>query len=378
MAKEGGTMSCGLRRLLVLALAMGLSGCFGKAEPPPIVLGHVATLSGPDRGPGEHALRGIRLAVDEVARDADKGPGRPILVRHTDTRGELEAFESEAVRLVAINNARVLLGGTMAGEVERLQRGGVPVVSPTGMHTRTMGDVVFLTGLAPVTEGQILAQFAGQERAARTAAVLVDARREDQVLLADAFARAFAAAVQKRDPKATPKVEVSRYGSRPEVLTARVGKPDVLLFGGSFADLRDLLAALKRSELPVLWSGDGLPTSGEGWPTNPIYHLTLFSAQNDRPVWKSFVEQYRKAFSEEPDEHAALAFENARLVIEALRQADRDYRPAHLKDKLAELREVPGLAGPLSFSPEHQLRRPLFLLGREGGHEKLIKRVEAP
>ena len=367
---------------LILAAALALTGCFGKAEPQPIIIGHVSTLSGPGRVPGEHAARGIRLAVEEWERDPGKGPGRPVVVRHADAHGEREAFASEAVRLVAINRVVALLGGDTPAEVERLQKAEVPVVAPEGMRTRAMGDLVFLTGLAPTFQGQTLARFAAQDLAATSAAVLADERRDDAVQLADAFMHTFPGAARKQPATATPaQPALWRFGksARLEEFATRVreAKPDLLLFAGDPGDLRDFLRALDQPALPVLWAGgDGAASTMDGAPGKALYHITPLASDLDMPLAKTFVDQYRKAFSEEPDVHAALAYDGIRLLGEALRQADNNLSPGPLKDKLAALKDFPGLTGPLSLTPEHQVRRPALVVRLENGRWRTVKRYE--
>src|SRR5262245_23150171 len=46
----------------LILIGLIVSGGCGKKAPPPVVLGHVATLSGPDKQAGEQARRGIHLA----------------------------------------------------------------------------------------------------------------------------------------------------------------------------------------------------------------------------------------------------------------------------------------------------------------------------
>ncbi len=108
--------------LLFIALAAvlpALAGCQSGASPPPIVLGHVANLSGVEPF-GRHAEQGIDLALKEAvdANIAEALDGRPLRVRHTDTRGRLDAYESEAVRLVSLN--RII--GSMGGARRRRSR----------------------------------------------------------------------------------------------------------------------------------------------------------------------------------------------------------------------------------------------------------------
>src|SRR5947209_20430576 len=79
-------------RLALAAMLLMAAGCQNSAGPPPIVLGHVANLSGIDPA-GRHAGQGIDLALKEAAdaNIAEALEGRPLHVRHTDTRGEVNA-----------------------------------------------------------------------------------------------------------------------------------------------------------------------------------------------------------------------------------------------------------------------------------------------
>src|SRR5262245_24786782 len=89
-----------------LVLAVVAAGCGGRRTPEPGWVGHVAPLSGPERGRGESARRGILLAVEE-ANSASEG-GRPLAVRHADGARDARA---ETVRLLAVNRVAALLAG---------------------------------------------------------------------------------------------------------------------------------------------------------------------------------------------------------------------------------------------------------------------------
>src|SRR5262245_17981594 len=90
-------------RVTIPCVTVLFEGCGGSSEPAPIYLGHVASTTGPERDAGQEANLGIRLAIMELAQEEVKPFGRPLQVVHTDARSDLEAFESEAVRLVKVN-----------------------------------------------------------------------------------------------------------------------------------------------------------------------------------------------------------------------------------------------------------------------------------
>src|SRR6516165_7363696 len=147
-------MDVHLMRWVGIGMLLLAAGCGGHATPPPLPVGHVATLSGAAKDEGEQASRGMR-----------------------------QAFEAEAVRLVKVNGALALLGGTTAEEIMRLDRAQVPLVSPFGMRQRGQSELVFLTGLSPAFEGQVLAKFAGEKWGPVKVVILVDERREEAIAL---------------------------------------------------------------------------------------------------------------------------------------------------------------------------------------------------
>jgi branched-chain amino acid transport system substrate-binding protein len=376
-------MSLVRRTLALLAAALCLPGCSGSTPPPPVLLGHVATLSGPDREAGQSAARGIRLAVLEANKDPEKGAGRSVKVIHTDTLGTLDAFEAEAVRLVTVNRTAALLGGTTPEEVERLGRARVPVVSPCGARPRSRNEAVFTTGLPPAVQGKLLARFAVDRLKTSRALALVDQAHDDSAALAEAFAREFHAAAKKdaKEGKEVPaRPAVLRYGKEVKLadLVKRIAgeKPAAVLLAGSLADLRQLRRELGDKAPALLFGGeDGAAkalqeASGKG----AVYLVTAWSADADTPRAQEFVKKYREAFGEAPDVHAALAYDNARLLFEALRRTKDELTGARLLEKLRELKDFAGLTGPLSFGEDRRLRRPAFVVRVRNGQADVEKR----
>jgi branched-chain amino acid transport system substrate-binding protein len=363
-----------------VVLAGALAGCSGSAEPAPVLIGHVAAAQ--DRDDGGPPARGIRLAVLEANKDPARGAGRPVKVIHTDTLGRLDAFEAEAVRLARVNRVAALLGGTTADEAERLETAGVPVVSPCGMPPRSSrADAAFYTGLSPARRGQVLARFAAEELQATRAAVLADEQHEDSVLLAEAFARAFPDAAAKKSKGDAPRARVIRYGKDPsfrELATqVKEEKPAVLLLAGPPGDLRRLRKELADAKLPVLFGGEdvGSKCSAEGREgLDGAWLVTAFAPDVEEPRAKEFVKKYRETFGEEPDVQAALAYEDARLLFEALRRAKDNPGGAALREELARLKDFPGLTGLLTFGEDRRLRRPALVVRVEGNQARTVKR----
>jgi branched-chain amino acid transport system substrate-binding protein len=375
------------RQTLLLSVSLCLlAGCRGKSPPPPLVVGHVASQIGPQKEASERASRGIRLAVKEINKDASETLGRSFEVRHTDTRGKLDAFEAEAVRLVSVNKAVALLGGTSAEEVELLDKAHVPLLTPSGFRTRAVSDLVFFTGLSPADQGQALAQLAAQEwPEGPDLVILADEQHEEALLLADAFAREFPSAVNKKDAKLKP-ARVIRWSYGKDVklseLLQRVKKEQPkahLLLAGEVGALKELRKELPETAKVILFGGpEGSLRALQEQPPSKmkVFLPTAFVPEVDTPRGKEFVQKYKAEFSEEPDVHAALAYDNLRMLFEALRRCESTFTPPRIRDELAGLKDFAGLTGPLTFRKEHTIRRPAFIVRLEEGQVKTVKRVE--
>jgi branched-chain amino acid transport system substrate-binding protein len=380
--EPGKNRAFSLARCLAVSLSILTAGCAGRPTPAPIMIGHVATLSGPDKQAGEAAARGIRLAVEEINKDLDKGVGRPFAVIHSNARGS-DAFEAEGVRVVAINRVWAMLGGTSRDEVERLDRARAPLLTPLGTKVRNVSDGVFYTGLAPEQHGKVLAQFAVLELTIPRLIIVHDERHEESVEIADAVAREFVAAWAKKDAKAEPSVRRLRLSKAikttdqaealQELIKVDGEGPRAVVFAGKVDDLRELGPVA----VPLLYAGepDSAPALTALHKTNQVmYYVTPFVRDADAPRTVDFAARFRKAFSEDPDVHAALAYEGMKLLSEAMLRVKDNLTMPRLREELAKLGEVNGLAGPLSFTAERQLRRTAFVIRIDDGGAKCAMR----
>src|SRR5581483_4670105 len=108
-------------------------------------------------------------------------------------------------------------------------------------------------------------------------------------------------------------------------------KPAAILFAGKSEELLRWLRVDAVAKVPVLFSDDEdrLVWPQAAPPGATIYSLTAFSALDDSPALKEFVGKYQERFGEAPDAAAALAYDDARLLFEAIRRA-KSVEPAKL------------------------------------------------
>lgn len=375
-------MTPSLRLLVGLAL-FALVGCTPPPQTEPIIIGHLAPGSGPQRLAGERAQHGVNLAIRKTTADGKSPSGRRVEVHHADTRAGDNAAADETVRLITVTRAVALLGGLAPAHADAIARAaqpyGVPLVTPSPLPGPP-GEVAFSTSVSPDYQGQRLADFAVEERKLKQVVVLTDGRQPIASAVAASFVRAF-----RRDAGRQADTWALDADTALADFAARLAKskPGALLFAGAPRDLVRLRGALAEKEvsLPILFGGtsaDWVELLANGDTAQGVIALTTFVLDDSLPEVKAFAEEYRREFKEEPDLTAASAYEGARILFEAMRRA-HSTRPERVREALAGSEPFDTLTGPLTFDREdHQAMRPVFIVTREGTATKLLKRYDPP
>ncbi|MCS7046013.1 MAG: ABC transporter substrate-binding protein [Gemmataceae bacterium] len=356
-------------RAVALSLTLAACGC-GRSTPPAIFLGQV-TLSAP-RGAalGNSAERGVELALKDLGPALSDSLGRRALVVRQLEVHDLDSLEGSAARLASVNRVAALLGGDTLEQALRLEKARVPVLAPIGERPAAPSDLLFTTGLASATQARVLAEFLA-EKAPKAGVLVVDSRRGDAEALAAAFRTAWSTAwTQRHHQLPAPEWKLINVPSDGDILEKWAtnlvnGVPAAVVFAGATSELERVGAAWgERAPLLALLNLE------QEWPRlrpGPAVHFATLAAVGDSETQlETFVAKYRDAYHSLPDLAAILAYDNLRLAAEALSKASSDF-PGKLREALRQIKEFPGLTGPLSFTSQQHLQRPVFVARLDAG-----------
>jgi branched-chain amino acid transport system substrate-binding protein len=356
-------------RLAVLISMSAVVGC-SNSEKPPLALAHVYRASTPD---GVEAQRGIELALEDLG-GAVVTQGRALAVRQADTRGEAAAFEAEAVRQAAVHRTPVLLGGTTPAELLALDKARVPFLSPVSYRPAGLDDMAFLTGISAKARARALAQYLVEERAIREACLLLDERVPD----ADEFANAFKTRWNElREKHSLREVEEElRWAKEMKIdevaALARAHPIDRGTACWVFLGAAEDFALVRKRDVKLLvYAGQDAAPATLG--AEEVVLATAFAVDAQLPKTGEFAEKYKKKYKAPATSVAALAYDNVRMVAAALKAAF----PPHLdrlREELRNTKNFEGLAGPLSFTSEQTLERPVFVGAMTDGILAAVKR----
>lgn len=376
----------------LLAVLLLAAGCNRSANVGQINLGHVAALSGPVRAADEQAARGLRLAL--MDKSIAQFGERSIRMRHTDTRGEIDAYESQAARLVAISRTGAIYGGDTAAEVLRLDRSGVSVLTPLGYRPSGASDQVFCLGLSPSFQCSTLARFAVErlafgsflslspgslgtlmtERFAASAVVVKDETFEEAEQRSRGFVDAWNEGWRERGVKGntSPKVISFGKGANWDEVSAAVAEaqPSCLMFVGTPADFRSLLTRLSTAPMVMFGGEDGaLPIGPTGWT---VFQASAFALDSTQPAAQAFAVKFREAFQKEPDVHAALAYDAVCLLSSTIQKGLAN--ETSLAKQLRDVKDFPAVTGPLSFGPGQVIVRPAYVIATSAAGQRVAWR----
>jgi branched-chain amino acid transport system substrate-binding protein len=377
------------RALVVPVLAftvVGLTACADEKATAPrpqgIPLGFYGALTGPQATFAQSGRNGTRLAIDEINRDGGVLGVRLDLLVEDDHNEPAEAA-SAVTKLITRDHVVALIGENASSRslaaAPIAQSYKIPMVSPssTNVEVTKKGDYIFRVCFTDAAQGRALASFARKNLQASTAALLVDARSDYSVGLAAAFARDFSAAGGRVAAELKYSEGDSDFSAQLTAISPL--QPDVVFVPGYYTDA-GLIARQARGLgiKAVLLGADGWDspklTEIGGEAVNGAYFSNHYSVDEPSPAVRQFVAAYRKAFGSSPDSIAALSYDAARLIADAIGRAGST-EGKRVRDALAATAGLPGVTGAISFDADRNPVKAAVILKIEKGEFRFAASV---
>ena len=368
--------------LLACGPGGGGSGAGKTAEP--IKIGHFASLTGDTATFGQSADRGIRMAVDQI-NEAGGVLGRPLQVISEDDRSITEEARTAAQKLLQRDQVVALLGEVASSRslaaAPEAQRSNVPMISPASTNPKVteVGDYIFRTCFIDPFQGAVMARFAWDELKVKRVAILFDFKQDYSVGLAEFFRKTF-------KELGGEIVADERYTSgdiefRAQLTTIRAANPEAVFVPGYYTELGLIAKQARELGLNVpLLGGDGWDSAKTleiGGPAVEGYYFSNhYAADSDSPKVQDFVKRYRDQHGEVPDAMAALGYDAAGILADALRRAGDTSGP-HLRDAIAATKDYDGVTGKITIDGQRNAHKDAVVLKIEDGKFRFFRSVPA-
>jgi branched-chain amino acid transport system substrate-binding protein len=349
-----------------------------------IVVGHVASMTGDTATFGRSADQGMRMALEKI-NAAGGVLGRPVELVTEDDRSVTEEARTAAQKLIQRDQVVALLGEVASSRslaaAPEAQRAKVPMISPgsTNPKVTEVGDYVFRACFIDPFQGAVMARFAIEDLHAKRLAILFDFKQDYSVGLADFFretATKLGAEIVADERYTSGDIEF-----RAQLTTIRAAKPDAIFVPGYYTEL-GLIAKQARElglDVPLL-GGDGWDSEKTieigGEAVEGYYFSTHYAADSDSPRVQAFVLEFQTKYGATPDAMAALGYDTAQILADALARAGTT-DGAKLRDAVAATAGFEGVTGKISMDPQRNARKDAVVLKIEGGKFRYHKTVSA-
>ena len=294
-----------------------------------ILIGHFGSMTGAEATFGQSTDNGVRLAVKEI-NAAGGVKGKQIALKTYDDQGKSQEAGTAVTRLITSDKVVAVLGEVASslsiagGRVA--QQYGVPMISPSSTNPAVtqIGDMVFRVCFLDPFQGWVEAKFARETLKANKAAILYDQGQAYSKGLKDYFKQAF----EKMGGTITT-VQAYTGGDQDfsaQLTTIRQTNPDLLFVPGYYTDAGNVSIQVRKLGITVPMLG------GDGWDSTQLaaigkdaiegsYFSNHYSFQEDRPEVKNFVDKYKTDYGQTPDGLAALGYDAARLLFDAMNRS---------------------------------------------------------
>jgi branched-chain amino acid transport system substrate-binding protein len=366
----------------------GQTGAPSTAAPAPvdantILLGEVGSLTGSEATFGISARNGIELALDE-ANAAGGVKGKKLAVRVYDSQGRPEEGAQAVTRLITQDKVVVILGEAASSVsmamAEKAQAAKVPMITPTSTSPEVTkkGDYIFRVCFIDPFQGLVMAKFARENLKLTKVAMLRDNKSAFSMGLADVFAEKFKAfGGQIVGDESYSKGDTD---FRAQLTAIKQLKPEAVFVPGYYTDVGIIARQAREVGLRVPLLG------GDGWDSDKLYELggsalegsyfsNHYSPDNPDPVLQQFLTKYKQRFGSVPDSVGVLAYDAARVAIEAMKRAPDLSGPA-LRDAIAATKDFPGVSGRITLDANRDAVKEAVVLKVSGGKAEFVTTVK--
>ena len=380
------------RRILGALLAAGLAtglGCRKGASTEEIPVGEYGSLTGTTATFGQSTHNGILMAFDEI-NTAGGVLGKKLKNFVEDDQSKPEEAAIAATKLINQNHVVALLGevassrSLAAGPIA--QGAGIPMISPSSTNPRvtkikgceTPGNCyIFRVCFIDPFQGAVMAKFAANTLKLKRVAILVDVRNDYSVGLQTFFRDNF----RKLGGEVVSEQSYSEGDSdfHAQLTQIRSANPEAIYVPGYYTEVGTIARQAKELGMTVpLMGGDGWdsPKLFEigGDALNGCYLSNHYSVDDPSPAIQKFVKDYRDRYKQTPDALAALGYDAAKILGDAMTRAGST-DGAKVRDALAQTKDFPGVTGKITIDNDHNAVKPAVVLKIQNGKFVYVETV---
>jgi len=261
------------------------------------------------------------------------------------------------------------------------QPGKIPMISPssTKPEVTEKGDYIFRVCFIDPFQGKVLAMFANQTLKVKNVAMLVDAASPYSVGLGSNFKDTFTGMGGKIVLE--QKFSSGDKDFKAQLTAIKASNPEAIIAPCYYTEAGLIVRQARELGINVpMFGGDGweAPELLEigGKAIEGTYYSTHYSAEDQSPKVQEFVKKFRARWNNEtPDAMAALGYDSAMVLADAIKRAGGTEEPK-LRDAIAATKEFEGVTGKTSLDEHRNATKPAVIVTIKDGKFKYVETIK--
>lgn len=369
--------------LFVLMLMTGfISGCADSASNE-VKIGMVYELTGNTASYGTSAADGAKLAFKEI--NANGGVlGKQIKIVTADNKGEPSESANAMTKLITQDRVIAVTGftvsscgiaGAAVAEDTKTPLVAAATVNPrvtVDEKTGKVKDYTFRACFIDSFQGTVSANFALNSLKTSKSAIMIDNSSDYSKGLAQVFKDVF---TKGGGQVVAEEAYLQKDQDYKSVLTKiKAQNPDIIYLPGYYEDVGKIVKQARELGImiPILggdaWDSPKLVEIGSPQVLNNTYFTNFYSVQDINPASQAFVEAYKKEYGQLPDSMAAMGYDAAYLLVDAIKRAD-SVDSTKIREALAATKDFSSVSGTMDLSSTHDAVRGVVIIEMKDGKQ---------
>jgi branched-chain amino acid transport system substrate-binding protein len=253
------------------------------------------------------------------------------------------------------------------------------MVSPgsTNPNVTKVGDHIFRVCFIDPFQGTVMAKFTLNSLKKTRIAVLTDVRQDYSVGLSQFYK-------EYLTKNGGTVVSEQSYSSgdqdfKGQLTSIKGANPEAIFVPGYYNEVG--LIARQARELGItvpIMGGDGWdsPTLTQigGAALENTFFSNHFSVEDQNPVIQNFVRDYKARFNKDPDGMAALGYDAAKVLLDAMTRAGSS-EPAKVREALAATKDFEGVTGKITIDADRNAQKSAVVLTIKDGQFRYAETI---
>lgn len=372
---------------VLAGLAAGCGGGEKKADT--IKVGANLEMTGGSASYGISSKNAIELAFKEIN---EKGGinGKQLELVVADNKSEAAEATNAMQKLVSQDNVVAVIGPNLSSSVIAASaiNNSAKVLDIAPMATNPYvtvdqasgktKDFNYRTCFIDPFQGTVMTKFATAELGVGNAAILIDNSSDYAKGLAQFFKENF---VKEGGAVTAEESYLQKDTDFKATLTKiKATNPDFLYVPGYYQEVGLIVKQARElgMNMPIAggdgWDSAKMPEIAGAAALNNTYFSSLYSPEDSSDINKNFVAAYEKAYGQKPDVFAALSYDSALLVAEAIKNAGST-EPAKISEAMAKINGFSGVSGSVTFDDKHNPVKSAVILEYKDGAQSLKTKI---